>query len=291
MIADLQPLGTPQTVLAGLVGSGIARSRTPAMHEAEGAAKGLRYVYRLFDTDRMGPPRLSIGDIVSSAENCGFSGLNVTYPYKLAVMEHLDHLSENAQAVGAVNTVVFREGKRIGHNTDHWGFAESFRQTLSGATASRTLLVGAGGAGVAVAFALMDIGVEHLSVYDKDPEKAQALVKAVCRQNGAGSASVTDDIETTSRATDGLVNATPVGMDKLPGLPVPHACLRPSMWVADVIYFPMETELLKAARAVGCRVMGGAGMAVYQAVRAFELFTGLSADADRMSSRFAELGE
>lgn len=290
MIADLQPLGTPRTILAGLVGSGIGLSRTPAMHEAEGAANGIRYVYRLFDIDRIGRSALTIGDMVKSAENCGFSGLNVTYPFKLEVMEHLDDLSENAHAVGAVNTVVFRDGKRIGHNTDLWGFAESFRQTMSGAAVDRALLVGAGGAGVAVAFALMENGVGHLSIYDKDPRKAETLVEAVCRQNGAASASVTTDIAATSRDIDGLVNATPVGMDKLPGLPVPRELLHPSMWVADVIYFPLETELVKAAKAAGCRVMGGAGMAVFQAVRAFELFTGLTADPNRMSTCFARLG-
>ncbi len=290
MITDSQPLGTPRTILAALVGSGIQRSRTPAMHEAEGSANGIRYVYRLFDTDHMGNPAPSIGDILKSAEMCGFSGLNVTYPFKQQVMDHLDDLSGNARAVGAVNTVVFREGRRIGHNTDLWGFGESFRQSMAGVRRKRVLLVGAGGAGVAVAFALMENGVGHLSVHDRDLRKAEALAEAVCRQKGAGSASVADNLSAAIRDVDGLVNATPVGMDKLPGTPVPPELLDPAMWVADVIYFPLETELVLAAKAKGCRVMGGAGMAVYQAVRAIELFTGLKANPDRVSACFARLG-
>ncbi|WP_269586080.1 shikimate dehydrogenase [Roseibium sp. Sym1] len=290
MIAGQQPLGTPRTILAGLVGSGIQRSRTPAMHEAEGAANGIRLVYRLFDTGEMGARPPPLAEILRSAEVCGFSGLNVTYPFKLEVMEHLDELSENARAIGAVNTVVFAEGKRVGHNTDLWGFAESFRRALPGVPRRRVLLVGAGGAGVAAAFAMMENGAEHLRIHDKDPAKAAAVADAVCRQKGPGAASLANDLAEASRDIDGLINATPVGMDKLPGTPFPLDLLCPSMWVADVIYFPLETELLKAAQDRGCLVMGGAGMAVFQAVRAFELFTGITPDPDRFSECFASLG-
>ncbi len=290
MTLSRQPLGTPETILAGLVGSGIRLSRTPAMHEAEGAAHGLRYVYRLFDTDDMGSPPPSLGDILKAAELCGFSGLNVTYPFKQEVMDHLDELSQNARAVGAVNTVVFRDGRRLGHNTDLWGFSESFRQSMAGAARERVLLVGAGGAGVAVAFALIANGVGHLVVHDRDQSKAEALTSAVDRKHGQGAASVALDLAEASRDIDGPVNATPVGMDKLPGTPFPLDLLRPSMWVADVIYFPLETELVTAAKEKGCRAMGGAGMAVYQAVRAFELFSGRKADSARVAAAFARLG-
>ena len=138
----------------GLVGQGIGPSRTPAMHEAEGRALGLDYRYRLLDPAAMPPPRPVLAELLDAAERAGYAGLNVTYPYKTAVMELLDDLSDAARLVGAVNTVVFRDGRRRGHNTDFWGFAESVRRGLPGAALDRVLLVGAGGAGAAIAHAL-----------------------------------------------------------------------------------------------------------------------------------------
>ncbi len=285
----------PRTVLAGLVGSGIQRSRTPAMHEAEGRSHGLRLVYRLFDTDCMGDPRPAVGDVVRAAELCGFAGLNVTFPYKAAVMDHLDALSEEAKAVGAVNTVVFRDGRRVGHNTDWWGFAESLRRGLPGVARDRVLLLGAGGAGGAVAQALVDSGVTSLLVFDTDRTRAEALVdRLVARNRGAGSISAPDSLDALVAggeiaALDGVVNATPIGMAKLPGTPFPATLLDPRMWVADIVYFPLETQFLRAARAAGCRLLPGSGMAVYQAVRAFELFTGVTPDDRRMADVFRSL--
>lgn len=288
--AGFQAIGTPQTVLAGLVGSGIQLSRTPAMHEREGEAHGLRLVYRLFDTDRMPAQAPSLPELLRAAELCGFCGLNVTYPYKIAVLDHLDALSDNARAVGAVNTIVFRDGKRVGHNTDLWGFGESFRRTMAGTTRDRVLLIGAGGAGVAVAFALLDNGAGHVCVHDSDPARAEGLVAALRQRAGEGAASVAASLAEAASGADGVVNATPVGMAKLPGMPIDPELLDPAMWVVDVIYFPLETDLVKAARERGCRAMGGAGMAVFQAVRAFELFTGLKADPARVHASFASLG-
>lgn len=280
-----------RTVLVGLVGRGIQQSRTPFMHETEGRAHGLAYVYRLLDTDRMGSPAPALAEIVRFAELFGFSGFNVTFPYKQEILPLLDVLSPAARDLGSVNTVVLRDGRRYGHNTDMWGFAESFRRGMSGAARDTVLLVGAGGAGVAVANALLDLGVSRLLVHDVDAARSAALATRLEARFGAGRAAVAADPGAALDEADGVVNATPVGMAKLPGLPIPAHCLRPAHWVADVVYFPLETELLRLARSLGCRTLSGEGMAVYQAVRAFEHFTGLSPDANRFKAAFAAFGE
>jgi shikimate dehydrogenase len=277
----------PRRILVGLLGRGIQLSRTPAMHEAEGRAQGYAYIYRLLDTDRMGDASPSLASILAFAEYFGFDGLNVTFPYKQEIMPLLDGLSEAAEALGSVNTVVLRDGRRIGHNTDMWGFKESFRQGMAGAARSSVLLLGAGGAGAAVAHALLDSGVELLLLSDVEQQKAAALAARLASRFGAGRLAVVSDPGSAASRVDGIVNATPVGMAKLPGIPLDPTLLRPECWVADIVYFPLETELLAQARRRGCRTLNGEGMAVYQAARAFELFTGISPDVDRMKAAFA----
>ncbi|WP_296601105.1 shikimate dehydrogenase [Roseibium sp.] len=279
-------------VLAGLIGRGIARSRTPEMHMAEAAAQSLRGVYRIIDIDTLPENEQNLKAIVHAAEVTGFNGLNVTYPFKMEVIPLLDQLSPNAAAVGSVNTIVFRDGKRIGHNTDLWGFAESFRQNMIGVSLKTVLLIGAGGAGVAVAHALADCGVQHLKIFDVDTVRVEQLARQV-RSNRQGL--TVEPVTTVDAAScanlSGIVNASPVGMAKTPGTPFPLALLKPDMWVADIVYFPLETELLAGARRLGCRVLPGSGMAVFQAVRAFELFTGRRADPVRMKATFDAFDE
>ncbi|GAA6187816.1 shikimate dehydrogenase [Litorivita sp. NS0012-18] len=281
--APIAPETRLRQVRVGLAGRGIQLSRTPAMHIAEGRAHGLDYRYDLLDPDAMeGAP--SLRQIIETAEAEGFAGLNVTFPFKREVIALLDDLSSAAQKVGAVNTVVFANGKRRGHNTDFWGFAESLRRGLPDAPRACALLLGAGGAGGAVAHALRDVGVADLMIFDQSAEAAGNLADAV------GGRAVSD-LEAAARMADGIVNATPMGMAKLPGTAIDTALLAPRHWVADIVYFPRETALLAHARAKGCRVLDGSGMAVFQAVRAFELFTGLQPDAARMRATFETLNE
>ena len=272
------PTDETRRVRVGLVGRGISQSRTPRMHVAEGAALGVDYRYDIVDPDMLaGEPTLAA--LLDRAEAEGFAGLNVTFPFKREVMALLDELSPAAQKVGAVNTVVFDGGRRRGHNTDFWGFAESLRRGLPDAPRDSVLLLGAGGAGGAVAHALFDVGVTHILIYDRDRDLATALAAQV-------GGSVPDDLAIAARSVDGIVNATPMGMAKLPGTAIDTGLIEPRHWVADIVYFPRETELLRAARARGCRVLDGSGMAVFQAVRAFELFCGLTPDPDRMRATF-----
>lgn len=274
-------------VLAGLIGRGIQASRTPTMHEREGMRLGLACDYVLIDFDELGLADEALGAVVAAAEAQGFAGLNITHPYKQRVLACLDALSPEAEAIGAVNTVILRDRRRTGHNTDCWGFAESFRQAMPGAQPGAVVQFGAGGAGAAVAHALLELGVRDLALVDTDHARAVALAARMDGRFGARVRACAADAALLA-ACDGIVNTTPVGMDKYPGTPFPVAHLSPRHWVGEIVYFPRETALLRAARGLGCRTLAGAGMAVYQAVRAFELFTGVAPDRQAMSRHFEE---
>lgn len=276
-------------ILAGLIGAGIQASRTPALHEQEGDAQGLRYLYQLIDLDALQLNINALPDLLDAAELMRFTGLNITYPCKQAVLALLDELSDEARGIGAVNTVVFKDGKRIGHNTDCLGFAEGFRRNLHDVARERIVQMGAGGAGAAVAHALLAEGVQHLSIFDVDMARARDLVDNLAQRFGAGRAQVGNHLENAMAEADGLVNTTPMGMAKLPGTPVPPALLRAQLWVAEIVYFPLETELLRNARVLGCRTLDGGNMAVFQAVKAFELFSGQTPDVQRMLAHFQSM--
>jgi shikimate dehydrogenase len=272
-------------VLIGLLGRGIQSSRTPAMHEREAARLGLSYAYVLVDFDALGLSDAALGVVFAAAARLGFAGLNVTHPFKQSIVAHLAYLDPEAEAIGAVNTVVLRNGSAGGHNTDSSGFATSFRQGMAGCSLDRIVQFGAGGAGAAVAYALLDLGAEDLIVVDSDPRKARDLAARLARPFGGRVRSAVADPEMVGTA-NGIVNTTPVGMAKYPGVPFAPDWLTPRQWVAEIIYFPEETELLRHARRLGCRALSGTGMAIHHAVRAFELFTGIAADPAAMAGHF-----
>jgi len=278
------------TFLIGLIGTGIQASRTPSMHEHEGEAQGLRYVYKLIDMEVLGIGIDALPDLLTAAERMGFNGLNITHPCKQAVIPLLHDLSPDARALGAVNTVVLKDGKRTGHNTDWVGFAENFKRGMADVPRDRVVQLGAGGAGSAVAHAAMHLGVNHLTIIDVDPSRAQTVADGLNARFGTGRATAGTDVAAALAQAQGLINTTPIGMDAHPGLPLPASLLRPDLWVAEVIYFPLETALLRAASALGCRTLDGGGMAVFQAVEAFRLFTEIQPDAARMRAHFDSMG-
>ncbi|MCX3288673.1 shikimate dehydrogenase [Streptomyces sp. NEAU-H22] len=280
-----------ESYLVGLIGSGIGPSLSPALHEREADRQGLRLVYRLIDIDTLGVPPEAVGDLVRSARDLGFDGLNITHPCKQLVIEHLDALAPQAEALGAVNTVVFEGGRAVGHNTDVTGFAASFARGLPDAPLERVVQLGAGGAGAAVAHATLTLGAGRVTVVDALPERAEALAGSLNRTFGEGrvaAASPDRQTELLARA-DGIVHATPTGMAAHPGLPLPAGLLHSGLWVAEVVYRPLETELLRTARALGCATLDGGGMAAFQAADAFRLFTGREPDAARMLADLTEL--
>jgi shikimate dehydrogenase len=275
--------------LIGLIGTGIQASLTPAMHMQEAEALGFRHLYKLIDLTELGLGVDALPDLLTAAERMGFDGLNITHPCKQLVLPLLHDLSDDARAIGAVNTVVLKDGKRVGHNTDASGFAAAFRLGLPDVHLDHVVQFGAGGAGCAVANAALGLGVGHLTLVDTDVQRADALAKNLCARFGAARAMACADPESALAAADGLINATPLGMAKYPGQAVPQAMLRSSHWVADIVYFPLETALLASAKAKGCRVLSGGGMAVFQAVEAFRLFTGTAPSAERMLAHFGKM--
>ena len=275
--------------VVGLIGSGIGTSLSPQLHEREADELGLRYVYQLIDIDDLGLGAEDVGSLVAQAQRLGFRGLNITHPCKQAVVRHLDDLSADAATLGAVNTVVFTEGRAIGHNTDGLGFTEGFRRGLPAAPIRDVVLLGVGGAGAAVAQAMLRIGVGRLTLVDLDRERAHRVRTALAADAAGNAADISavgvECLPECLLTADGLINATPVGMTPRHGTPVPPELLRADMWVADVIYRPMETELLQDARSRGCRTLPGGAMVAFQAAEAMRLFTGHEADAERMYRR------
>jgi shikimate dehydrogenase len=277
------------SVVLGLIGEGISASLTPRLHEREAAANGLTCAYKIIDLAKLRLTADDLPDLLLAAERMGFAGLNITHPCKQRVVPLLDDLSDDAEALSSVNTVLFRNGRRIGHNTDMFGFAENLRRFLPGAPLCHVVQIGAGGAGVAVAHAVMQAGAKRLSIIDVDPQRSDSLARSLSARFQPAEAVAAVDVRKAVEAADGVINATPIGMNGHPGTPVPAELLRSDLWVADIVYFPLETELLRTARLAGCRTLNGAGMTVFQAFEAFRLFTGIEPDPSRMLEHFREL--
>lgn len=280
-----------ESFLVGLVGDGVMPSLTPYMHEREGDVQGLRYLYRPIDLLELGLPGQSIGELLTAARRLGFNGLNITHPCKQLVLEHLDEVSSDARRLGAVNTVIIRDGRFVGHNTDFSGFAAALASGLPGAKLDRVVQLGAGGAGSAVAYALLTAGVSELDLVDTDAARCaeRAAELAGFFPASTVTARTTAELPRLMPLADGLVHCTPVGMAAHPGVPLDMSLVESRHWVADIVYRPIDTELVREARAKGCDVLDGGRMAVGQAADAFRIFTGLEADADRMRAHFLEL--
>lgn len=270
----------------GLIGRSILASRSPWLHEQEARAQGLELIYTLFDFTAQDRPDSDLGALLHELAAEGFSGVNITYPFKQAVIPLLDELAESAELVGAVNTVEMKDGRLIGHNTDMTGFRDSLAEGLPGAAMDRVLQLGAGGAGTAVGTALLSLGTGVLEITDIDPARAAELARRLCYRFGAGRAVAVEAAALDTVRIDGIVNSTPMGMAAYPAPAIDPDLILPRHWVADIVYFPLETALLRIARERGCRVLNGSGMAVGQAALAFTIFTGHPADKARMQASF-----
>lgn len=276
-------------ILLGLIGGSIQRSMSPALHEEEGRHHGLRVHYQLIDLEAARAGVEALAELLHAAWLMGFAGLNITHPCKQSVIPLLDGVSEEAQAIGAVNTVVRGEGGFVGHNTDGSGWSWGFRRALPRADLTSVVLLGAGGAGAACADAVLRLGARQLLVFDQDARRAASLAEALNRRFQGAPARATGDLPAAMAHASGLIHATPTGTANHPGLPFSATLLRPAMWISEVVYVPLETPLLKAARAAGCATMDGGCMNVGQAAGAFRLFTGQQADAARMEAHFRSM--
>lgn len=279
-------MNTDHKLLAGLIGAGIQGSSSPRIHEEEALAHGLNLTYRIIDFNEPKRDRSFLENMLLAAESLGFKGLNITHPYKEDAFKLMDTLSEDARNIGSINTIVFKDGKRHGDNTDWSGFSENLKANLPDIKLDIVALIGTGGAGLAVAYALLKMGVGELRLFDTDKNKAEKLAEKLKESLPGCTVIVAEDTIAALKNADGLVNATPIGMDGIPGTPVEVNLLHKSLWVADIVYFPLETQLIKAARAKGCRTVSGGGMAVRQAAASFQQFFDVEPDVDRMIYRF-----
>ncbi|MFP3580078.1 shikimate dehydrogenase [Arthrobacter sp. SIMBA_036] len=280
-----------ESVLVGLIGEGVMPSLTPPMHEREADVQGLRLLYRPIDLLELALPATAVGDLLTAAQRMGYNGLNITHPCKQVVLEHLDEISDDARRLGAVNTVLIQDGRLIGHNTDFSGFGAALASGLPEAKLDRVVQLGAGGAGSAVAYALLKAGATTLDLVDVDPARAAERAEELGGLFPATTVTphIPGELPDLMPLADGLVHCTPIGMAAHPGLPLDVTLLEPRHWVADIVYRPIETQLVREARAMGCDVLDGGRMAVGQAADAFRLITGREANPERMRAHFLEL--
>jgi shikimate dehydrogenase len=279
---------TKRRILLGLIGANIQGSMSPVLFADAFAAAGIDGFYHLLDVDRL--PERRLPQLLDAIKAAGFAGANITYPFKQDIIALLDAVDPEAVQIGAVNTVAIApDGRTTGYNFDRRGWRNSFEESLgrAGAQGATVVQIGAGGAGRAVAFALMDLGVAALVIHDLDAARAKTLAAEVASHYGASRCRVAADLQRDIAASEGVVNATQVGMLGFPGNPVPVAALKATRWAADVIYAPVQTEFLKAAAAKGARILNGGGMCVHQAVEAFRLFTCAEPDLARLHRTFA----
>lgn len=281
-------VNAPTVFRVGLLGEGIGASLTPSMHEREGRRLGLDYRYDTFDVPGEALGEEGLADLLRDLRQRGFVGLNVTHPFKQRVMAVLEGLSDEAERIGAVNLVHFSSAGAVGHNTDWTGFRSSLLQQVPGPVGT-VLQVGAGGAGAATAYALLSLGAPLIGIHDVDEQRSGALVARYAPMFPASEvrvATADDDLWTTA---DGVVHATPVGMAHHPGLPFDPERLRSDAWVAEVVYRPLNTELVTRARASGRRVVDGSLMAAGQAIDTMRILTGLEPDPLRVRDDLVEL--
>jgi shikimate dehydrogenase len=275
------------SILCGLVGQGIAGSRSPEMHEGEARALGLTMVYRILDAEVMDYDANALPRLLPMLRAMGFDGVNVTHPFKQAVIPLLDSLSDAAKALGAANTILFRNGKAHGDNTDWSGYRSHFLAGLSDQRRNRVALIGAGGAAAAVGYAHLDLGAIQLTIFDPAADRAAALADRLGALFPMAQVKAATTAAEAIVGADGVVQASPIGMESHPGLPFDPDLLQADQWVSDIIYFPLQTALLRAAAVKGCATLNGGGMAVMQAAHAFALFTGVEPDSQRMLADFA----
>jgi shikimate dehydrogenase len=270
------------TRVYGIIGDPVAHSLSPLMQNRAFVDCGLNCCYVPFQVDTAGLPAA-----VNAVRALGLGGVNVTIPHKERVLEHLDELDRSAALIGAVNTIVNRDGRLIGHNTDGAGFLASLLEGGFEPGDKRVVLLGAGGAARAVAFVMTQSGIASLSIFDLIGSKAEKLATDLAPVAScliAAGELAGSDLPVALAEADLLVNASPVGMfpkhEARP--PVDPWQLNGGALVYDLVYNPLRTRLISEAEARGCRVLSGAGMLVYQGARAFELWTGRRAPVESM---------
>ncbi|MGX5847364.1 shikimate dehydrogenase family protein [Mesorhizobium sp. PL10] len=269
---DIRSSGLADPVRLGLIGDNIKRSRSPDLHRLAGRLSGLDVSYDLFIPRDMGKDFDAVFD---ACRDSGIRGLNVTYPYKEAVVSRLRIDDELTRRIGSVNTVVFGPHGPNGYNTDHTGFIAAYREAFGVLAPGNVVVIGAGGVGKAVAFGLLALGAEALIIIDNDAGKARSLAAAISAvSEGAVKTSSGDDICSVMDGAEGIVNCTPLGMIGYPGSPVPVGLLGSQRWAFDAVYTPVDTMFKQQAEVAGLKVLSGYELFFHQGIDAFRIFTG-----------------
>lgn len=271
----------------GLLGHGIGPSLSPALHMREAAHLGLDYEYVTFDL--MDEPTTDLGAWLTRLQEEGFAATNITHPFKQAVLAAVDEQSQAVRQIGSTNTVLLSGGRREAHNTDYSGFRHALEEFLADRPRGTVLQVGAGGAGLATALALMHMGFERVVVHDRSDAAARSLAGRFEGLSSTELAVAGPDLGDWLGRVDGVVHVTPTGMREHPGVAFDVDLLRADAWLSEVVYRPLETELVRRARARGIDTLDGGAMAVGQAIDSLRLITGREPDRARMWAHFHEL--
>jgi shikimate dehydrogenase len=280
VLCRVEPLNMGnEPIRLGLIGDNIAASQSPKLHRLAG-----RQVHRIVSYDQIVPRHLNL-DFHGVFEICaagGYRGVNITYPYKELVTARVRIDDPLVRAMGAVNTVVFEADGPRGFNTDHTGFIAAYRGVRGQVAPGRTLMIGAGGAGRAVAFGLLAIGIDEIAIADRDLAKAQALRDALLAARPDLHVMIGTDADELAMGVNGLVNCTPVGMTGLEGTPLTRAAMAGARWAFDAVYTPVETQFLRDAAQTGLAIISGYELFFGQGIDAWAIFTGLPIDVARL---------
>lgn len=259
----------------GLIGDHIGSSKAPLLHRLASRLSGISVRYDLLIPSVEG---LDFERLLDRCAQEGYRGVNVTHPYKEAAASLVTIDDPLVCALGAVNTVVFEIGGPKGYNTDYSGFGMAYRHVFHGQPAGNTCIVGTGGAGRAVAFALLRLGVGRIRLFDTQHDRAVTVAEALHAYAPHAWVEVADTVEAAVRGMDGVVNCSPIGMDGHGGTPVPAELLQGATWVFDAVYTPMSTQFLQDVKSAGLEFMSGYELFLYQGVAAFEIFCGRPVD-------------
>lgn len=270
----------------GLIGQKISQSKSPALQNMLGQIHGLDVNYQLQERDSA--EESEFATTLESLIARGFTGTNVTIPYKQIALKYATSKDRAAQRVGATNCMRFKQGEVLATNTDYTGFIGAYNSRREGKAAGTVLLLGAGGVGRAVAFALEELGVEAIHVFDLNTDGAQALVDALNAVGIAALVTTPAELEATSQQADGLINCTPIGHKDSPGNPLPAHCFGGQGWAFDAVYVPIDTEFLTCAKQADLDIISGFDLFLFQAVDSFVYFTDQPVDFDEVTARFVE---
>ncbi|MBR9884062.1 MAG: shikimate dehydrogenase [Oceanospirillales bacterium] len=267
----------------GLIGRSIAKSSSPALHELLGELNGLQIHYQLHEPRDSSPSAFI--DTLQQLRDEGYRGCNVTYPFKQVALAHASITRADAQLVGSTNTLLLKDGV-MAANTDYTGFIRGYRSRFGETPAGKVLLLGAGGVGRAVAFGLFEVGATEVIVFDLNADNARSLADAINSEGFTASVATADSLADAARSTQGLVNCTPVGHYKTPGIPLPASLFGGQEWAFDAVYTPLDTEFLTEAHRHGLALMSGFDLFIYQGIDAFEIFTDVKVDAEKALAAF-----